>query len=147
MAIDPEIKEQITTGRNRLADLAPIPGVGDAEPLVFWNLEPQTGEEKMHYALGYDGARFFEAVPPALAKWVDLGRADKAAGRSPRVVWVQEKAVVNESPDQATASSPVPFGASPEEKDPPVWPLLLGGGALTAGLVLLAVSRKKKRNV
>lgn len=147
MAIDPEIKFQITTGRNRLADLAPIPGGGDAEPLVFWNVEPQTGEEKMHYALGYDGARFFEAVPPALAKWVDLGRADKAAGRSPRVVWVQEKAVVTAPTDQAPAASPVPSGQTTEEKDPPVWPLLLGGGALTAGLVLLAVSRKKRKNV
>lgn len=110
---------------------------------------PESGEERMWYSLGFDEAQTFEAVPIQFRAFYDLGLADRRAGRSPRATWVQEKAVLQPPPEASTASNAATQGAevvAVTKKDAaPVWPLLLGGAALTVGIGLLLAANKKKR--
>lgn len=135
--------------RTEAARFSPL--AGPNQPLQL-EVQPESGEERMWYALGYDGAQTFEAVPLPFRSFYDLGAADKKAGRSPRATWVQEKAVV-QAPDgsQTAPAGPVPApaisqpAAGPKPDSAPVWPLLLGGGALTVGIALLLTAKRRKR--
>lgn len=124
------------------------PLAGPNQPLTL-DVQPETGDERMWYALGYDGAQTFEAVPLQFRSFYDLGAADRKANRAPRATWKQEKAVLpaDAGPPPAAAMTPA-AEVSPEAQQPssaPVWPLLLGGAALTVGLGLWTVARRTKK--
>ncbi len=125
--------DELTTGRQR-SDIKTA-GLPD-QPLIFVVTQPETEEEKQWYALGYDGAATFAAVPVKYQVFYDLGQKDKADGKEPRATWMRPKAV-SDSPTGDTPIGPSPGAA-------PVWPLLAGGLALTAGVGLLVLASKRK---